>query len=91
MSDNVIHVDLKSRRFPNARKHWRMEEDEYLVLWLEAAGIWNMANDLGRPETAIKLRVRKLKFTGAWRALEKGIECRRKWLGVYMSALGVDR
>lgn len=51
-------------------KRWTFEEDLFLFRHFDALGMSIGPHDLGRPEIATVKRVRKLKASGAWLALE---------------------
>jgi hypothetical protein len=50
-------------------KHWRLEDDEFLIAYYDIMGDFIGEHDLGRKKGAATRRVAHLKKTGAWDAL----------------------
>jgi len=66
-------------------KRWTMNEDIFLHAFFDGLGDMIGEHDLGRPKGAATARVKHLKFTGAWDALDN-LKCAeqdyRKCLGL---------
>lgn len=52
-------------------RRWTIQEDTFLFAYFEAVGDFIGEHDLGRPKGAATARVRHLKRTGAWAAMER--------------------
>lgn len=69
-------------------KRWTIEEDEYLAMYFDVAGAFNMENDLGRPAKQCTARVRFLKNCGAWDHLRALIQATHDLRTKYLIAVG---
>ena len=50
-------------------RHWKLEDDGFLVAYFDSVGDYIGVHDLGRPKGAATRRVADLKKSGAWDAL----------------------
>lgn len=50
---------------------WKFEEDLFLFNYFDAVGDYVGVHDLGRPKNSATNRVKFLKQSGAWEALER--------------------
>lgn len=71
-------------------KRWTMKEDRFLVEFFEPIGANIGPHDLGRSEAATIKRVKKLKETGAWQALEHLARAERDYKNRYRECLGLE-
>jgi hypothetical protein len=67
-------------------KRFDFREDDYIVAYLGCAGENAVARDLGRQNTSIKVRAKKLRDSGAWEAIERIRQAQQD----YLACLGYD-